>query len=160
MELTLYKERPPELMAALAGVWRRSVEATHAFLGLADIERLEPLVKAALAEIPVLIVASDSDVPAGFMGLADGKIEMLFLSPDYAGQGTGRRLVELAIRTYGVRYVDVNEQNPGARGFYEHMGFEAVERLARDDQGNPFPILKMRLRYEDGDNASPDSPTP
>ncbi|MNC50660.1 putative N-acetyltransferase YjaB [compost metagenome] len=92
------------------------------------------------------MVAEKNGNPTGFMGIAAGKIEMLFLSPDYAGQGTGRRLVELAVRTHNVRYVDVNEQNPKARGFYEHMGFEVVERLALDEQGNPFPILKMRLR--------------
>ncbi|MDF2939332.1 MAG: family N-acetyltransferase [Paenibacillaceae bacterium] len=146
MELTLYKERPPELIEALAEVWRCSVEATHAFLGKTDIEGLAPLVKAALGEIPVLVGAEKNGNPTGFMGIADGKIEMLFLSPDHAGQGSGRRLVELAVRTHGVRYVDVNEQNPKAKSFYEHMGFEVFERLAMDDQGNPFPILKMRLR--------------
>ena len=146
MELTLYKERPPELIEALVEVWRRSVEATHTFLSEGDIHGLAPLVKEALEQIPVLVVTGEAEMPAGFMGIADGKIEMLFLSPDYAGQGNGRRLVEEAIRTYGVRYVDVNEQNPNARGFYEHMGFEVVERLPLDEQGNPFPILKMQLR--------------
>lgn len=146
MELTLYKERPPELIEALVKVWRRSVEATHTFLSAEDIEGLVPLVKEALEQIPVLVVAGEAGNPAGFMGIADGKIEMLFLSPDYAGQGTGRRLVEEALHIYGVRYVDVNEQNPNARGFYEHMGFEVVERLPLDEQGNPFPILKMKLR--------------
>lgn len=145
MELTLYKERPPELIEALVKVWRRSVEATHTFLSEGDIDGLAPLVKEALEQIPVLVVARKAGMPAGFMGIADGKIEMLFLSPDYAGQGTGRRLVEEAVRTYGVRYVDVNEQNPNARGFYEHMGFEVFERLPLDEQGNPFPILKMQL---------------
>ncbi|MFM9329780.1 GNAT family N-acetyltransferase [Paenibacillus mesotrionivorans] len=145
MDLILYKERPPELIEALGEVWRCSVEATHTFLSGEDIDGLAPLVKDALGEIPVLVGAEINGIPAGFMGIADGKIEMLFLSPDYAGQGTGRRLVEEALRTYGVRYVDVNEQNPNARGFYEHMGFEVVERLPLDEQGNPFPILKMQL---------------
>jgi putative acetyltransferase len=145
MELTLYKERKPELIEALVEVWRRSVEATHTFLSEGDIHGLAPLVKEALEQIPVLVVAGKAGKPAGFMGIAEGKIEMLFLSPDYAGQGTGRRLVEEALRSYGVRYVDVNEQNSKARGFYEHMGFEVFERLPLDEQGNPFPILKMQL---------------
>ena len=146
MELTLYKERPPELIEALVEVWRHSVETTHTFLSEGDIHGLAPLVKEGLEQITVLVVTGEAGTPAGFMGIADGKIEMLFLSPDYAGQGNGRRLVEEAIRIYGVRYVDVNEQNPNARGFYEHMGFEVVERLPLDEQGNPFPILKMQLR--------------
>ncbi len=145
MELTLYKERPPELIEALVKVWRQSVEATHTFLSEGDIHGLAPLVKEALEQIPVLVVAGKAGMPAGFMGIADGKIEMLFLSPDYTGQGIGRRLVEEAIRIYGIWYVDVNEQNPNARGFYEHMGFNVFERLPLDEQGNPFPILKMQL---------------
>ena len=39
----------------------------------------------------------------------------------------------------------VNEQNPQARGFYEHMGFTVRERSETDDQGNPYPILRMVL---------------
>jgi putative acetyltransferase len=41
--------------------------------------------------------------------------------------------------------VDVNEQNPQGVGFYRHMGFEQVGRSELDGQGNPFPLLHMRL---------------
>ncbi len=71
---------------------------------------------------------------------------MLFVAPASFGKGIGRQLVELAIARYGVQYVDVNEQNPLAAGFYRHIGFEMFERLEMDEQGNPFPILKMKLR--------------
>jgi putative acetyltransferase len=39
----------------------------------------------------------------------------------------------------------VNEQNPQAKGFYEHMGFQVYKRTDTDEQGNPYPILYMRL---------------
>jgi len=42
--------------------------------------------------------------------------------------------------------VDVNEQNPQAEGFYKHIGFEVFEHNKFDEQGNPFPILKMKLK--------------
>ncbi|ENH9207696.1 GNAT family N-acetyltransferase, partial [Vibrio vulnificus] len=45
----------------------------------------------------------------------------------------------------GVTKVDVNEQNPQAVGFYEHMGFKVVSRSPLDDMGKPFPILHMTL---------------
>ena len=32
--------------------------------------------------------------------------------------------------------VVVNEQNPQAKGFYEHMGFKVYERSEIDEQGN------------------------
>ena len=84
--------------------------------------------------------------PVGFLGLLDLKIEMLFVAPDYFGNGLGRQLVEMAIEKYHVHYVDVNEQNPRAEGFYRHIGFRTFERTETDEQGNPFPILKMKLQ--------------
>ncbi|WP_418401612.1 hypothetical protein [Anaerotignum lactatifermentans] len=37
----------------------------------------------------------------------------------------------------------VNEQNPQAIGFYEHMGFSVYKRTDLDEQGNPYPLLYM-----------------
>ena len=48
----------------------------------------------------------------------------------------------------GVRSVDVNEQNPRARRFYEKHGFQIVSRRKTDDCGNPYPILRMELAEE------------
>jgi putative acetyltransferase len=64
---------------------------------------------------------------------------MLFVDANQRGNGIGKALI-----TYGIDNLDINEQNPGARGFYEHMGFKAVERSEFDDQGNPYPILVMK----------------
>lgn len=79
------------------------------------------------------------------MGVEDGALEMLFIDPEERGKGLGRRLLRLGIESYGVRRLAVNEQNPRAAGFYEHMGFEAYARSETDEQGNPYPILYMRL---------------
>ena len=79
------------------------------------------------------------------MGTEDGRLEMLFLSPDERGKGLGRQLLEYGIREQGVREVTVNEQNPQAVGFYEHMGFQTYKRTEYDEEGNPYPLLYMRL---------------
>ena len=39
----------------------------------------------------------------------------------------------------------MNEQNPLAKDFYEHMGFEVYKKTAFDEQGNPYPLIYMRL---------------
>ena len=84
-------------------------------------------------------------MPIGFMGLAGHDIAALFLEPAHRGQGGGRRLVAHAQRLRdGHLTVDVNEQNPAARGFYEALGFVVVGRSPLDDDGRPFPILHMR----------------
>ena len=57
----------------------------------------------------------------------------------------GRRLLEYGAEHYGIREVTVNEQNPQAKGFYEHMGFQVYKRTDLDEQGNPYPLLYMSL---------------
>lgn len=70
---------------------------------------------------------------------------MLFILPSYRGQGIGELLTNYAIKNQGATKVDVNEQNPQAVGFYEHVGFRVVGRSATDGQGKPFPLLHMEL---------------
>ena len=84
-------------------------------------------------------------MPIGFMGLAGHDIAALFLEPAHRRQGGGRLLVAHAQRLRDSHLtVDVNEQNPAARGFYEALGFVVVDRSPVDDDGRPFPILHMR----------------
>ena len=138
--------RTDKLIDALTTLWEASVRATHHFLTEDDIHKLTLFVKTGLSCIETLVVASENHKPIAFMGIEARKVEMLFVSPDYFGKGVGRQMAELAISQYEVQYVDVNEQNSQAIGFYEHIGFEVFERTEFDEQGNPFPILKMKLR--------------
>lgn len=40
--------------------------------------------------------------------------------------------------------VTVNEQNPQAVGFYEHLGFQTYKRTRCDEEGNPYPLIYMK----------------
>lgn len=144
--ITHNPSRTDILIDALTELWEASVRATHRFLTEEDIEKLIPFVKTGLHNIETLIVAYDNSKSTAFVGIDGHKIEMLFVLPDCFGKGLGKELTILAIAQYGVHYVDVNEQNPQAAGFYRHIGFEVFERTELDEQGNPFPILKMKLR--------------
>jgi putative acetyltransferase len=133
--------------AALVALWERSVRATHEFLTETDIAELRPRVEEALDgdALELWVLAGADDEPAGFMALAGADIAALFLDPDRRGQGGGRRLVEHAQELHaGELTVDVNEQNPAARGFYEALGFVVVGRSPLDGDGRPFPLLHMR----------------
>ncbi|WP_225230968.1 GNAT family N-acetyltransferase [Phocaeicola faecium] len=121
-------ERTDEFTEQLVRVWEASVRASHHFLTGEDIRRLSPWVAPALKETETLLVSFQADVPVGFMGIQDRKIEMLFLAPSCIGKGLGKQLVHLAVNRYKVAYVDVNEQNPHAAGFYRHLGFETFRR--------------------------------
>lgn len=140
------EERSPELIDALRNVWERSVRATHEFLTEDEIVRIGNYVPDAFRSVPVLVVAEDDYVPAGFMGIDGNMLEMLFIDPDSRGKGTGRKLIERGIREYGVRKTTVNEQNPQAVGFYRHMGFIETDRSDTDSDGRPYPILTMELK--------------
>lgn len=140
------------LLHSLLGIWEVSVRHTHLFLSEQDIAALRPLVLQGLKEISELLTytGDDTQQPLGFIGVHEHKIEMLFVSPEAMGRGIGKKLVAHAVQTLDVHSVDVNEQNPKAKGFYEYMGFRIVGRSELDDQGNPFPILHMELPLSQG----------
>lgn len=127
-------------------IWESAVRATHTFLSEQDIDKLRPLVKRGIEEIDNLYYFDDNGHPQGFVGVEDNKIEMLFVNADARGNGIGKKLASYAIQSLGAICVDVNEQNPQAIGFYEHLGFAIAGRSGYDEQGNPFPILHMRLK--------------
>ena len=81
--------------------------------------------------------------PTAFMGVENGTLEMLFIDPEERGKGLGKSLVQYGIKNCAVERLAVNEQNPQARGFYEHMGFRVYGRTDLDEQGNPYPLLYM-----------------
>jgi putative acetyltransferase len=137
----------PSDQARLFEVWESSVRATHHFLSEADLQFLIPLAKRWLAGFTPVYCLRDPDGRVyAFVGVAGSNIDMLFVHADRRGTGAGRALVEYAVRELGADAVDVNEQNPGAVGFYEHLGFRTVGRSPLDSTGKPFPILHMRLR--------------
>ena len=145
-EITEITDRTPQLMHQLLEVWERSVRATHLFLSADEVAEIKPYVPQALREIPHLVAAWRADgAPAGFLGVDGRKLEMLFLAPEERGKGLGRKLVQYGMERFGIREVTVNEQNPQARGFYERMGFCVCQRSELDEQGRPYPVLKMRL---------------
>ncbi len=39
----------------------------------------------------------------------------------------------------------IKEYVPQAVGFYEHLGFETYKRTEHDEEGNPYPLLYMKL---------------
>lgn len=140
------EDRDSLLLEQLLNVWENSVRATHFFLAEADMEDIKKYVPQALRDISHLIVAENGQgVPAAFMGIEGQKLEMLFISPEETGRGLGRKLLQYGMQNFAINTLGVNEQNPQAKGFYEHMGFHVYKRTDHDEQGNPYPVLYMRL---------------
>lgn len=146
MKIIEIQERTALLIEQLLQVWESSVKATHLFLSEKEIEDIKKYVPQAIKEIPHLfIIENEKQIPLGFMGVIEQHLEMLFISREERGKGLGKALLEYGIEQYAVNDLAVNEQNPLAKGFYQHMGFEVYKRTDCDEQGNPYPLLYMKL---------------
>ncbi|MCW2288704.1 putative acetyltransferase [Leucobacter luti] len=132
----------------LVEIWRSAVDATHDFLAAADRERIEAHLAADYFPAVQLLVAEHNGTALGFAGSAAGNLEMLFVHDDARGTGIGSALLFAALSDHGVVAVDVNEQNPGAHGFYLHHGFVEVGRSEQDAEGNPYPLLHLQRATE------------
>ena len=148
MKILKIKALDQETENKLLVIWESSVRATHNFLSDPEINNIKKYVPHALRRVSHLIVAYDENEPVAFMGINDLKLEMLFVAANQRGTGIGKALITYGINNLDINELSVNEQNPGARSFYEHMGFKAVERSEFDDQGNPYPILFMKKNLE------------
>lgn len=131
--------------SALLPLWRAAVEATHHFLTAEDVDGYEVVVAQYLPLIEDLRVAEDGDGQAlGIIAQEGGEIHMLFVHPASHGQGIGTALIDDVAAGQPLLRVDVNEQNPGGRRFYEAKGFREVGRSPVDGQGRPFPLLHLQ----------------
>ena len=149
MRLYEVQDRNQSLLDALLDIWEQSVRATHLFLSDAEVNAIRTYVPQALKSVEHLI-AAEAEKPIGFMGVQNGRLEMLFLAPEERGKGIGKQLLQYGIENYGIVELTVNEQNPQAVGFYEHMGFETYKRTDLDEEGNPYPLLYMKRVREIG----------
>jgi putative acetyltransferase len=134
------------LTEQLLKIWESSVRATHLFLSDSEIENIKTSIPEALNAVDHLIIALNEDAsPSAFMGIEQQKLEMLFIADQERGKGLGKKLIKYGIKHYAINEVTVNEQNSLAKGFYEYMGFHIYKRCENDEQGNPYPLLYMKL---------------
>ena len=129
----------------LLKIWEKSVLATHDFLTSADFEEIKEFVSNVDFRDFNIFCLTKGDLVLGFIGVVDKKVEVLFLDPEYFGQGFGQRLLNFAVEELNADKLDVNEQNTKALKFYQKFGFEIFERTEKDDQGRNYPLLRMKL---------------
>lgn len=142
------QEREP-LMETLVELWEASVRATHHFLSDDEVRQIKTYVPQALNGAAHLLIAeNEAGEPIAFLGTENHRLEMLLLSPAVRGKGIGKELLQYGIENYEIRELTVNEQNPQAVGFYDHMRFQTYKRTDCDEEGNPYPLLYMKMMRE------------
>ena len=107
MKLYEVADRNQPLLDALLDIWEQSVRATHLFLSDAEVKSIRAYVPQALKSVEHLIVA-ETEQPIAFMGVQNGRLEMLFLAPEERGKGIGKRLLQYGIENYGIIELTVN----------------------------------------------------
>lgn len=145
MNVITIEERTSALIESLTKIWKFSVRTTHFFLTGDEIEKIKGYVPLAIKGVPQLVAAEEKGKILDFMGVADGKVEMLFIDAAKRGGGIGKALLLYGIENLSVNWLTVNEQNPQAIGFYEHYGFKTYKRADTDEEGGPYPLLYMKL---------------
>lgn len=136
----------PNLSDELLGVWERPVRATRHLLAESDIVRIRAYVPKAIQTVEHIAAAEDSDGKTlALIGAQEGRLEMLFVGSSRRGRGIGSTPLDYALSHWDVSELTVNEQNPQAIAFYEHEGFVAYMRTDTDEEGEPFPLIYMRL---------------
>lgn len=126
----------------IKAVWETSVRATHTFLTETDILAYRALFPACLRPLRLYCIRKEGSI-AGFIGIHEKKVEVLFIRPDMRSKGIGRFLMEYAIQEHQVDQVDVNEQNIPALGFYLRLGFSESGRSETDGLNKPYPLLHL-----------------
>ena len=146
MRIVEIEKRTSILIKQLLKIWESSVRETHLFLSDNEIKRIADYVPLALNNINHLVIVEDDNYqPVAFMGIEKERLEMLFVAPHEMKKGLGKSLIKFGIKNYQLKELTVNEQKPQAKGFYEHLGFHVYKRTETDEQGNPYPLLYMKL---------------
>lgn len=146
MEIFELIDRSSNLINNLIEIWEDSVKATHLFLSSSEIKSIKKYVSQALLEVDHLLIIKDKKQKIiAFAGVENQRLEMLFIKNSERGKCYGKQLLNHVIKKYQINELTVNEQNPQAVAFYKHMGFNTYRKTEIDEQGNPYPLLYMKL---------------
>lgn len=146
MEIFELIDRPSNLINNLIEIWEDSVKATHLFLSSSEIKSIKKYVPQALREVEHLVIIKNKKQKIiAFTGVENQRLEMLFIKNSERGKGYGKQLLNHVIKKYQINELTVNEQNPQAVAVYQHMGFNTYRRTEIDEQGNPYPLLYMKI---------------
>lgn len=109
-------------------IWETSVLVTHDFWPQMTLKELVNNIN--FIDFEVFILKKE-DLVLVFIGVADKKIEMPFLDPNYLGLGLGFQLLNFAVKELQADKVDLNEQNPRAVKFYKNLDLKHLKKLKR-----------------------------
>ena len=150
------------MLESLLTIWEDSVKASHFFLNAKDIAEIKEEVKEAFLNLKYILVAKVDENLAGFIGVAEKRVEMLFVSPRFFSKGVGKRLLLESLHSFFAKceeiFLDCNEDNERGLRFYQGLGFKQCGRSNKDSKGRNFPIIHFSIsKHELASRLSLDS---
>lgn len=125
-------------------IWWESVQATHDFVKKEDLLYIKSLFSSFLVGVKLWGIYKDKKL-AGFIGIYEKELVMIFIAPKFIRKGLGSHLIKKALEE-GVVRTEVNEANADAIKFYEKHNFFLSKKQEKDALGLPYPIWEMELR--------------
>jgi GNAT superfamily N-acetyltransferase len=116
-------------MDQAAGVHRASFDLALPWLaGLHTPDEDRRFYRETVFKTCVLWGAFDVSAMIGVIAFRDDWIEQLYVLPDAQGRGTGRALLDIAMRATDRLRLWTFQRNARPRGFYEARGFKLIEQ--------------------------------
>ena len=134
----------PDLSPLLA-CWEAASRIAHPFLSEEFIsEELKNIPEVYMPVAETWVAEQDGRL-AGFIALIDNEIGGLFVFPDCQRHGIGAALLGKAIDLRGELEVEVFEENPVGRSFYEKQGFQYIGESVFDRTGDKVRRMRRSL---------------
>ena len=127
-DLTIRAYRTTDLDPVIR-VWRAATVLAHPFLGPADLDQDEDLIRHQLIAKTETWLACHDETMLGFVSLMERTIVALFVDPAKHRSGIGARLLAHVNRLHGPLNVEVFADNGIAMPFYRKHGF-TFQRIA------------------------------
>ena len=141
--ITIRSSRPAS--ARVVEIWRRAVDATHDFLSPEDRQAIDEMVCGFLPQRRCCLPWTRMTIRRHSCSSTTATCRRCS-STGLPRHRHRRRAGAPRPALHPRMTTDVNEQNDQAVGFYERMGFKRIGRSALDDQGRPYPLI--RLAYQ------------
>lgn len=129
----------------LSHIWLSASIIAHAFIGEERLIEQQGLIESKYLPDAETWIACREGRPVGFISLIDNFIGGLFIDPAEQGRGTGRQLIEFALKQRPELALEVYLANHGAMAFYQALGFTELSRRSHDDEGAPFPNARLAI---------------
>lgn len=144
MNIRKYKESD---FFALGEIFLRAIQETASrdysasqVAAWAQIDEATWRHKLATSEVQVAVV---DEHPVGFISVVGNYIDLLFVAPEFNGQGVARKLLEPWIGRGDVFTVDASIT---AKPFFERQGFQVVAQQKVECRGEWF--INYRMQYK------------